>query len=686
MPFLPPESTTYINVKLTDMGRRMLSLGQLQFASAVISDREIDYSIDRDNQNGVTTYDITRNRVLAPVGDYPNIDPSNLDGTLPIAFTNQTLQSVKQFTTAQTATYGFFSGYSNNWYLLTGSDTLLGRKLDITGGWGTDTITFQAGSYTIKSGDTVFVPWVPEQYLEATNMKTPLASTKQWFSGSPFNGLWYRIYSATSSANEYILDRPTPEVGSAYSKTLASFFYPYDAVETYWGSGTTQQTKFWNMNIVRPYDVAGTDTTIDGVSGYSSYGSIEYAGTKTYLGFDESYPAIGFIHYTNKFSGLTYGEQLIEKSVIVNMPTIMWHGYAANNGEGSSFGLTLYDTYGNTQYDSAAKTTYRELRDGTQSTNKIVGRVYHKLQLFVITDQDLLMALSFKGNRSYTLPEPIVDLVTNPKAPLTTSDVTGLCESGKTYFVTYLVEVDPYDINNDSFGYTYPIHCGHIKQIDGEVDINGNPQYLSVQFPTNSFPYMRNLANITASGSGWNANRVKILVNEQEKSFDYKAGNVPATDWVVLSGQGIYDCTITPSTPTTTIDPVALNSYQFIVSREDYESGATNGNYVMWSGHTQYADSNSFGFNFGDESFFYGSIDAQVLTTTYKTIMTVIAANYEYNQSNNETFNSLTDNATYITEVAILDNQNNTVAVGKPTYPLKKADSRYLAFQLIIDF
>ena len=54
--------------------------------------------------------------------------------------------------------------------------------------------------------------------------------------------------------------------------------------------------------------------------------------------------------------------------------------------------------------------------------------------------------------------------------------------------------------------------------------------------------------------------------------------------------------------------------------------------------------------------------------------------------SNNETFDSLVDENTYITEVAILDNQNNTVAVGKPTYPLKKANSRYLAFQLIIDF
>ena len=232
-----------------------------------------------------------------------------------------------------------------------------------------------------------------------------------------------------------------------------------------------------------------------------------------------------------------------------------------------------------------------------------------------------------------------------------------------------------------SFGYTNPIYCGYIKQIDGEVDVNGNPQYLSVQFPTNSFPYMRNDAAIANSGTGWNAQKVKILVNEQFKSYGYRAGSAPATDWVVMSGQGIFDCT-TAAVPTNTIDPIALNSYQFIMSREDYVSGSTNGNYIMWSGHT----SNQNILDFGDESFFFGTVDAQVFTTTYKTIITVIAANYEYNSSTNDTFNNITDDYTYITEVAILDEQNNTVAVGKPTYPLKKANSRYLAFQLIIDF
>lgn len=672
MGFLPPESQTFINVKLTDAGRRMLSLGRLRFNTAVISDREIDYDINRTT-SGLIPYEISNNRVLAPVSDYPNIDPVNLDGTNPIPLTNQVIQSFKQFATAQTATVGMFSGFTNNWTLLKDSQHALGTSTDVTAGIGTDIITVAAPTYTVKSGDTLFIPWIDDNYpigqaIDANGLIS---------SGNPFNGLFYVVYS-TITSTQFILDRPTPDIlgGEIYPV----YFFPNNAIETTFGSGYTQQTQMWNMNITRPYDVAGTDLSIDGISGFSSYGSIQYAGAKLYLGFDESYPAIGIIHYTNKFSGLTYGEQLIEKSIIINMPTIMWHGFPANNGQGTEYGLTLYDSYGNTFYDGLARTTYRELRDGIQSTNKVVGRVYHKLQIFVITDQDLLMALSYKGNRSYTLPEPILNLVTNPKPPLTNNDVQGLCQSGKTYFVTYLVESDV-GLNGTSFGFTYPIHCGYIKKIDGNVDINGNPQYLSIQFPTNSFPYMRDDNALTQSGTGWNAQRVKILVNEQDSTYDYKEGNVPSDQWYVLSGQGIYDCTLT-SPATNTIDPVSLNSYQFIVSREDYNSGQTNGNYILWSGHTSRQDV----LNFGSEAFFFGSIDAQVLTTKYKTVISVVAANYQYNQSTNETFDPLTDDYTYITEIAILDDNNNTVAVGKPTYPLKKADSRYLAVQLIIDF
>lgn len=668
MPFLPPESTTYINIKLTDTGRRMLSLGQLQFSKAVLSDREIDYGIDRTG-----TYDIVNNRILAPVDDYPNVDPINLDGTIAVTLTNQDVLSLKQFNTAQTKTIGFFSGFSNNWQINDTADYILGRGTITPTGAGSDTVTLSTAPYTPKENDLVYVTWVSGTYPTNTPFEAP--STTLFQSGNSFYGLWYKIYTATTNPNEYILDRPTPDFTPP--GPAAAFIFQDNAIETYYGTGSTQETKFWNMNIVRTHTVAGTDTTIGGVSGFSSYGSIEYAGTKHYLGFDEDYPAIGIIHYTNKFSGQTYGEQLIEKSIIINIPYIMWNNFPATNGQGVDYGLTLYDNYGTTIYDALAMTTYRELRDGIQSTNKVVGRVYHKLQLFVITDQDLLQVLTYKGNRNYTLPEPIINLVSNPKPPLTTLDVQGLCQSGKTYFVTYLMESDPAGAN--SYGFTYPIHCGHIKKIDGEVDINGNPQYLSVQFPTNSFPYMRNDADLIALGTGWNAQRMRIMINEQDQSFSYGTGNVPFDDWVILSGEGSFDCTITPPVTTNTIDPVVLNSFQFIISREDFNTGNT---YTMWTGHTSYQNT----LNFGDESFFFGTIDAQVFNTIYKTVITVVAANFQYNSSTNDTYNSLTDEYTYITEVAILDNQNQTVAVGKPTYPLRKADSRYLSFQLQIDF
>lgn len=678
MPFNPPESQTYINIKLTDAGRRMLSLGQLQFVKAVVSDREIDYDIDRSGN-----YDIQNNRVLAPVDDYPFIDPVNFDGSNAIELSSQQVLSVKQFNTAQTPTYGLLSGYSNAWQILyqtnnygLGTATVNYSTQSSDGNWGVNKVTFQSLSYAPKENDLVYITWVPDIY--SGNFPVNPQTTGLLVSGAPFNGLWYKIISA-DTASRFFLDRPIPEMNGAAGNLVGAYFYPNNSIETYFGTASTQNTKFWNMNITRTSEVLGSITENTGVSGYSTYGSIEYAGTKHYLGFDEEFPALGIIHYTNNFSGQTYGEQLIEKSIQIHIPYLMWHRYPANNGQGVAYGLTLYDLYGNTLYDSVAKTTYRELRDGIQSTNKVVGRVYHKLQIFVIHDQDLLMALSYKGNRNFTLPEPLLSLVSNPKAPLTTNDVTGLCESGKTYFVSYFMEANPR--GTDSFGYTYPAPCGYIKQIDGEVDINGNPQYLSVQFPTNSFPYMRNAAAISATGTGWNAQRVKILVNEQDKSYGYKPGNVPANGWTVMSGQGIFDCT-TASPSTVTIDPVALNSYQFVMSRQDFASGATDGPYTLWSGHT----SNGEYLTWGDEAFFFGSIDAQVFNTVYKTIITVVAANYEFNQSNNDTYNSLYDDYTYITEIAILDGQNQTVAIGKPTYPLRKSNARYLAFQLQIDF
>jgi hypothetical protein len=92
------------------------------------------------------------------------------------------------------------------------------------------------------------------------------------------------------------------------------------------------------------------------------------------------------------------------------------------------------------------------------------------------------------------------------------------------------------------------------------------------------------------------------------------------------------------------------------------------------------------GLTFGDETFFFGNIQTTIMATVYKSVMTVLVPDTEFNSSNNSSFDNLQDDDTYLTEIGILNNDNVLVAVGKPTYPIKKNDSRYLAFQLEIDF
>ena len=75
------------------------------------------------------------------------------------------------------------------------------------------------------------------------------------------------------------------------------------------------------------------------------------------------------------------------------------------------------------------------------------------------------------------------------------------------------------------------------------------------------------------------------------------------------------------------------------------------------------------------------------MATSYKSVMTVTAPDQNFNISTeNTSFNGVFDTDTYITEVGILNANDILVAVGKPTYPIKKNASRYLAFQLEIDF
>jgi hypothetical protein len=97
--YLQPEPLTYINIKLTDAGRRKLSLGQLNFSSVVFSDKETNYGIDRTGN-----YDLScGNRILSPIDVEPQLT-KNYDGSNPTPI--QSVGSATKIVTAMTESVG----------------------------------------------------------------------------------------------------------------------------------------------------------------------------------------------------------------------------------------------------------------------------------------------------------------------------------------------------------------------------------------------------------------------------------------------------------------------------------------------------------------------------------------------------------------------------------------------------
>ena len=149
MSFNLNESSTYINIKLTDAGRRQLSLGRLKFAKVVFSDREIDYGIDRTG-----TYEIINNRILSPADAHPDIDAINLDGTQPWTLSNQHISVAKIFTTGSTDTNQFFATnlfFNDNIRIDRGGLEYNAQTFN------SSTVVFST-SINISNGDLVWIP------------------------------------------------------------------------------------------------------------------------------------------------------------------------------------------------------------------------------------------------------------------------------------------------------------------------------------------------------------------------------------------------------------------------------------------------------------------------------------------------------------------------------------------------
>lgn len=481
MAFIEKKDPVVLNIRLTSKGRELLSKGRLNFSYYTIGDSEMDYEFNENAKLIDSSYDPFNNSILRPTDKNPDIlsfitrslsgDPYNVISSVP---------STQTIIENDINSLGFFQIDSGDTAsFITDSDHVKqpDAMVEISGVTGGTKLfvkqapTYQGNANEPAVNDLILVRWTNPNGIDTTGYTI----NKDY----PTPMLFYRIEEIVGGSlagnNLYVrVDRPLPNFYGS-GDTLAGALVYYNQInytgDTCFSTDETDDAliaflqncqcptvrfPFWNMSIIFTEEIVGVQPDDKKIYQFNTRG---YAGFVSYIQQQvPTYKKLGVIHYTNNSVANTYAEELFydiddpERRPTLNIPLVMWH-----KSSGATLGLKLKATgtkkilfrEGDAQVDqepTSLNTTYYDLAD---SEGNVVGKVFTDLKVFVIEDQELLFAMSYKSNRSWTLPNYGVDINANvtfgcPDCVLTyqTSGITPTINGGSDGML-YI-----YNINN----------------------------------------------------------------------------------------------------------------------------------------------------------------------------------------------------------------------------------------------
>lgn len=697
MSYIIKQSDPLINVKLTDIGRKKLASGQLNFSKWAIGDSEIDYGYMSPNPPSVDA------KILRPKDRNPNIKSylKTNTGTFLKTLGAGELNLLGITVNNAADERGFFNlistGSSTSWTVLTSSTYVTTTGfLDISSFTGGTFIDLPVTGLTNCSFiEFIFTnPVLGQLTPNLTDEATP------W--------LWYKIQNQSGSTIQ--VDRQLPNIVGFYTGSTGITVqyivyptcndtygcYPSGCTTSYWNTGTLEfdsscdisitDVPIWCQNNVWCEEMAGISATT--YQGYKYFGSMDYIGQKQYLGYDcdcnsastinicgdqqsiedNVVRSIGIIHYTNNTISNFYGEffyidTVTDKVLRLDFPTLMWHRRSGFSGTstGTYMGMSFVSS-GDVKTVGYSDLEYYDLIEDPSMTIRpnsplVVGRVFPQLKIVSIHDQELLAALSYKSNRNWTLPE----LKSNLSNPVT-GNGTGVLEPNQTMFLTYQLDTDS--------GFTTTLPCQkYIKIVNtssGSKDVQFTLQDLDL------LPYMRQVESPTYDGRGFYAHNFNLLV----QIVDDPDCRPSPTGWRQITWGGISGQTINPFTLEDQ-NPV-IND--FVVTKSRY-SGATLFD-LSYLGIPLVSESGVL--NFGDERFMYGNLNTWIGAKIYKTVFNLIVDGNYFTTTDNTTKNTST--SLYFDEVGIYDNENNLVIIGKFSTPIQLLGGITVGLELTLDF
>jgi hypothetical protein len=742
MSYINKQSTTLVRVKLTDIGREQLAKGQLTFANYMIGDSEVDYNYVKGWSEfvpniGASTGEfwfteadgnIVKNiysKVLRPKDDNPFFSSFLLNQSNQFIFPlNQqsNIQLVKGIVTNEADDRGFFSGSTVDSGLVaqTNSNFILEQgTINLSKFSGTtDYTTFTQGVLTL---DTALTATSVNDYIIFRFSNPTLGNvTGSTMTSATIN----TVYNITNIAGSTIkVDRALPTL-SAYSGTIITYYtlpggddpmdtyYGASSLSAYWNSGTlsfqnscdicVDNIPVWNMNNVWTENPAGLykDSPIN-YHENNLFGSEQFVGTKQYLGYNreltvtntnsmmdsKSYmdtynKSISILHYTNSCISNFYGEQFYideETGKLLNLDIpVMWH--RRNNigtGSGTTLGMRFTsDTIRKTLSSNNDIEYYDLIEFSGMSVSPtlplVVGKVFPQLKIVVIDNEELIAAMSYKSNRNYTLPDLAAELVTPVGG-----NCTGVLKAGESLYLTYWLENVGTGTTGTTTVTTPILPCQRYTVIDNKTNTDKDVQFRIGNL--NELPYMRKRESVNYDGFGFFADKFKVLAQVVDKTTqnrplpsNWKVIDFTSTNITVTSGQTISPSLFENQNPNTT---------GFILTGSLYTGGTTFnlGDELDMSTASYYRK-----MTLGDERLFYGNLRTHIGATIYKTLFNITVDGASIATTSNSTFEFGNDR--YVSEIGILDNNQNLVLVGKLSRPIRISDSTTASIELTIDF
>lgn len=707
MSYIINNTDPYASIKLTEKGRERLALGQLNFAYWAIGDSEINYDREELYDDSSSPYDNVSGatRILRPKDQQPNFksyitkdNTTNLQTLQPA-----NIEVIKAVVNNAAEERGFFARTGTTFTTLSSTTYIIDSQMVsgtvFTGG---TQLCFTGLTYDV--GDRILIKYINPTVTGQTAFSNTLA----------LPNLWYQVEA--SGATCMTLDRELPDM-SGFTGMCQVIVYPDGEVwdiygnstVPYWDSGTLSfdsccnvscsDVPIWNQNNVWCEDPAGfsSGTTYEH---FWDFGSYDYLGQKyPYYWYacqeedttsniicetpgasviDSVKKSLGIIHYTNNVVSNMYGEFFYidtanNKTVILDLPDLMWHRRGFSTGSGTTMGMRFVAS-GDTETLPNSDIEYVPLiEDPTIITSpKTVGKVFPQLKTIVFDDDEIVMATSYKANRNWTLPALAANLV----SPQSIS--SGVLETDKTMYLTYILDTE---VSGGTSGMTTPINCQYYTKIT-----NTTPTNKDVEFRINAvdlLPYMRKIEDVNYDGLGFYAYNFKVLWQIVDD-----ANTRPLTDaWNEFD----YTSTALTTNIGETIDPVALENQNpsangFLVD-SNVGTGSTIFNIIPTLNFP--LDVHPENLQLGDERFFYGNIQAYIGATIFKTLFKVNIEASDFVFTGNPT-RGTDPNITYpdirVSEIGIYDSDKNLVVVAKMSKPMLLSNSNTINAELSIDF